>query len=321
MRSNTGHGADILYAVAVNCIWGLAFVIPKYLSEVDAAIVALGRYFVYGVLSASILLAAAHSLRSAQVHWIRAFAYAFIGHVGYYIVLVWAISIGGVLVVAPIMATLPISVALVGNMLNKELAFGRLILPLSLILVGIIALRIYQNNELSVDPAQAKNMILGALLAFGALSMWTLYAVLNARYLRRSEISSVVWAQAIGVCCLLQVGLAISLWLAFHEQPALLFQGLDSNEVMLKFLAGIFVLGVVVSWFSTQIWNKVSRRLPITVSGQLLVVQSLAAILYGSWLDRQVPHPVELLCVTLVVMGVVWGVKVSYEPGARALNR
>jgi drug/metabolite transporter (DMT)-like permease len=321
MRSNTGHGADIFYAGAVNCIWGLAFVIPKYLSEVDAAIVALGRYFVYGVLSASILLAAAHSLRSAQVHWIRAFAYAFIGHVGYYIVLVWAISIGGVLVVAPIMATLPISVALVGNMLNKELAFGRLILPLSLILVGIIVLRIYQNNELSVDPAQAKNMILGALLAFGALSMWTLYAVLNARYLRRSEISSVVWAQAMGVCCLLQVGIAISLWVAFHEQPALLFQGLDSNEVMLKFLAGIFVLGVVVSWFSTQIWNKVSRRLPITVSGQLLVVQSLAAILYGSWLDRQVPHPVELLCVALVVMGVVWGVKVSYEPGARALNR
>lgn len=321
MRLSTGHGVDIVYAIAVNCIWGLAFVIPKYLTDIDPTMVALGRYFVYGILSAGILLAAARAVSFAQIPWIRAFAYAFIGHVGYYIILVWAISMGGVLVVAPIMATLPVSVAVVGNALNKELGFRRLIFPLLFILVGITFLRIYQNSALSVDGAQAKNMIFGALLAFGALSMWTLYAVLNARYLKRSQISSVVWAQAMGFCCLLQVGIAISLWLVLHEQPALLFQSMGSHELMVKFLTGILVLGVVVSWFSTQVWNRVSRKLPITVAGQLLVVQSLAAIAYGSWLDRQVPHIVELICVVLVVVGVVWGVKVAYESDAKSLSR
>lgn len=117
-----------------------------------------------------------------------------------------------------------------------------------------------------------------------------------------------------------QRGQFFSLWLAFHEQPALLFRWMGSPELMMKFLAGILVLGVVVSWFSTQVWNRVSRKLPITVAGQLLVVQSLAAIAYGSWLDRQVPHIVELTCVVLVVVGVVWGVKAAYEPDAKNLG-
>src|SRR5687768_1074267 len=109
---------DIFYAVAVNCIWGLAFVIPKYLNDVDPALVALGRYFFYGVLSAAILFAAAATRRAGPVPWARAFTYAFLGHVGYYLVLVWGISKGGIMVVAPIMATLPVSVAVVGNVLD-----------------------------------------------------------------------------------------------------------------------------------------------------------------------------------------------------------
>lgn len=315
------HGADIVYAVAVNCIWGLAFVIPKYLSAIDPTVVALGRYFVYGILSGCILLAAARTVRFAQIPWMRAFAFAFIGHVGYYIILVWAIAMGSVLVVAPIMATLPVTVAVVGNAMNKELDFRRLMIPLLLILVGITALRIYQNSELSVDGTEVKNMIFGALLAFGALSMWTMYAVLNARYLKRNQISSVVWAQAMGLCCLLQVGIAVSLWLALSQQSAQSFRAMDSHALMVQFIVGILVLGIVVSWFSTQVWNKVSRRLPITVAGQLLVVQSLAAIAYSSWLDDKIPQVVELICVVLVVVGVVWGVKVAYVPDAKSLNR
>lgn len=44
-RLSPGHGFDMLYAVAVNCIWGLAFVIPEYLGSADPAVVALGRAY------------------------------------------------------------------------------------------------------------------------------------------------------------------------------------------------------------------------------------------------------------------------------------
>src|SRR5687768_4224742 len=100
MRPSPGHGLDMMYAVAVNCVWGLAFVIPEYLGSADPAVVALGRYFIYGILSAAILLTAARTINLAQIPWARAFAYAFIGHVGYYLFLVWAIAVGGVMVVA-----------------------------------------------------------------------------------------------------------------------------------------------------------------------------------------------------------------------------
>jgi hypothetical protein len=65
-RLSSGHGLNILYAVAVNCIWGLAFVIPEYLRDVDPAVVALGRYFVYGVLSAAILLTVPRAVTFAK---------------------------------------------------------------------------------------------------------------------------------------------------------------------------------------------------------------------------------------------------------------
>lgn len=312
MRLHTGHGPDILCAIAVNCVWGLAFVIPRYLADMPPAMVALGRYFFYGVVSAGILLWGARTLRSERIDWVRAFAYAFVGHVGYYIILVWGLSKGGVMVVAPILATLPVAVAIVGNALLRELRFRRLVVPLLLILVGITGVRIYQNGHVTAQGLDASDMINGALLALAALSMWTMYAVLNARYLKRSRISSVLWAQAMGFCCLLQVGIALPLWLSFNEQPAALFPSPDNAEAITRFLAGTAVLGVIVSWFATQVWNKVSRKLPITVSGQLLVVQSLAAIVYGSWLDQQIPAPIELFWVAVVVVGVVWGVNAAY---------
>ena len=316
MRLRSGQGLNILYAIAVNCIWGLAFVIPEYLRDVDPATVALGRYFTYGVLSAGILLTA-RTVTFIQIPWARAFAYAFIGHVGYYLILVWAISTSGVMVVAPIMATLPVSVAVAGNIMSKELAFRRLILPLLLILFGIALLRLYQNSQTTAHGIQVIDMIYGALLALVALSMWTMYAALNARYLKRTQISSVIWAQAMGLCCLAQVGMAIALWVLVHPRPTQLLQWTENREIAIRFLAGVILLGVLVSWFSTQVWNRISRTLPITVAGQLLVIQSLAAILYSSWLNHKVPHVVELICVVLVVVGVVWGVKVVYEPRER----
>ena len=313
-RLRAGHRPDILYAVGVNCIWGLAFVVPKYAApDSDPAIMALGRYVVYGIVSGAILLAARRAVGLTRISWLRAFAYAFIGHVGYYIVLVWAISLGGVMVVAPIMATLPVSVAVVGNMLDRDLDFKRLISPLLVSVAGIAVLRIYQNRQLALDGVQVTNTMSGALLALGALSMWTTYAVLNARYLRRTHVSSVVWAQAMGLCCLLQAVIAVMLWLSYPWQPAPLLPWVGSRETLVRFVAGVLVLGVVVSWLSTQVWNRISRSLPITVAGQLLVVQSLAAIVYGSWFDRRLPQPVELACVVVITVGVVWGVHVVYK--------
>lgn len=318
MRVSPGHGLDMLYAVAVNCIWGLAFVIPEYLHGTDPAVVALGRYFVYGALSAAILLTAARTIRFAEIPWARAFLYAFIGHVGYYLLLVWAIAVGGVMVVAPIMATLPVTVAVVGNCMSRELSFRRLVLPLLLVLLGITVLRVHQDSQALLAGVPVVDMMYGAVLAVVALALWTMYAVLNARYLKRIRISSVVWAQAMGLCCLVQVGMAVALWLLVHPESARPLQWAADYETVMSFLAGIVILGVVLSWFATQVWNRVSRSLPVTVSGQLLVIQSLAAIVYSSWLDRKLPDAIELACVVLVVVGVVWGVKAVYEPLERA---
>ncbi len=314
MEKNINY-RDILSALFVNCIWGLAFVIPKYLTDVDPILVALGRYFVYGVLSGVFILAT-FTWRTTTLRWRdwgRAFIYALTGHVGYYAVLVLAISFGGVLVVAPIMAVLPISVAVLGNYFNQELHFKPLIFPLLLISGGILSLRIDQNIASASHATDSINVIYGGILAFIALALWTGYAVSNARYLKQSQISSVTWAQIMGICCLCQVILVAAIGLTVVERPHETLAWMIVPEKISAFIGGILILGILVSWYSSQIWNKVSRRLPITVAGQLLVVQSIAAIIYNSLLERHAPSTIEILCILLVITGVVWGVKVVYQ--------
>lgn len=46
----------ILCGLSANLIWGLAFLIPALLPSSDSVALALGRYLVFGILSACILI-------------------------------------------------------------------------------------------------------------------------------------------------------------------------------------------------------------------------------------------------------------------------
>ncbi len=82
----------ISLGIAVNFIWGTAFLIPYYLSDINPIAISLGRYFVYGLLSILIVSINFEKWRSLSfVHWRHAFMLAFAGNVGYYLSLTMGI--------------------------------------------------------------------------------------------------------------------------------------------------------------------------------------------------------------------------------------
>jgi hypothetical protein len=57
------------------------------------------------------------------------------------------------------------------------------------------------------------------------------------------------------------------------------------------------------SWLANALWYAAARRLPPTLSGQLIVFETLFALLYGfAWLQRW-PRPLELASMLLLLLG------------------
>ena len=56
------------------------------------------------------------------------------------------------------------------------------------------------------------------------------------------------------------------------------------------------------------LWTA-SGGLPLTLSGQLIVFETLFALLYAFIYDERLPRPLELAAILLLVAGVCWSVR------------
>ena len=82
--------------------------------------------------------------------------------------------------------------------------------------------------------------------------------------------------------------------------------------------AGVALLSSVVGG---AFWNQASRLLPLALSGQVLVVETLAALLFGFLWEQRLPGALELVAIALLVGGVVWCLNCHRSVrGGRALS-
>jgi drug/metabolite transporter (DMT)-like permease len=80
---------------------------------------------------------------------------------------------------------------------------------------------------------------------------------------------------------------------------------------------GLLALGASV--IGNQLWNIASRRLPVTLTGQLILFETVSAMLYGFLWRAQAPRMLELLAIALLVLGVTWSVRLHAAPASRAV--
>lgn len=319
--------AGVLMAVFVNLLWGLAFLLPYALPTVDPITITVGRYSCYGVVSVVLLLTRAKPalLQLNRHDWLWVLGLAFAGNVGYYVLLVSAIRLGGVSVAAMIIGTLPVTMAICGNWGSREIRLSRLLPSLVFILGGLVALNSY---KFSVASGSSQRLLSGIGCAVAALCLWTWYGVQNARYLkRRPEISGAVWSGAIGVGTLVLMLLLVPvLTLLDAWSPLRAWASLERGGQLGHFILVSLLLGIVVSWLATVLWNMAARRLPVALAAQLIVFETISGILYASIMDKTLPSLFELSCIGVILLGVVLGIrttlpKTSLSPVARNQER
>jgi len=320
-RANPGLGLGVLFALAAGLMWGLAFVAPQMLPQYPAPLLAAGRYLAFGLIALPLAWMDRTRLRElSAADWWHAVRLSAVGNFLYYLCLAAAIQRAGGPMPTVIIGTLPVVIALCANRRNAQrdgrLPWRRLALPLGLILAGIACVNEVEMRALQAAPGRSLTAYLqGAGLALVALAAWTWYPIRNADWLREhADRSPRAWATAQGLVTLPMALLAYGAVALLQGGPwAVLPSGfsLPWGPEPRFFVGLMLAIGLLASWLGTLCWNEASQRLPTTLVGQLIVFETLAALLYAFVWRGQWPPLLSLAGVALLVAGVVLALRVQ----------
>jgi drug/metabolite transporter (DMT)-like permease len=308
--------AGMAAGVGASLIWGSAFLVPVLLGGWNPAIVTLGRYLVYGLLSAILFtLGAAGPRRVLREHWRTALAFALAGNAVYYLLLVIGVRAAGAPLTDMVIGAIPVVVAVTGNVLAPAVPWWRLALPLTLVTAGLAlvgALEIAGVHAYLAAPPAEKAA--GLLAACAAVVLWTWYALANTRFLARQRaVSPAGWSAAVGVA----TGAVALAGLPAAALAGQLTTPPGAHPSPARLVAGVVFLGVVVSWAGTWLWNLASSRLSPAVAGLLVNLETVSGFGYVYAARQHWPAPGQLTGLALVMVGVALALRVGRSgPGA-----
>lgn len=299
----------IVSGLLAGAFWGAVFIVPVLLPDFSPVELMVGRYICYGALAAGLMLPRLLPLlrRLRGGDWLAMLRQALAGNVVYYLLLAYGVKLAGVAPTSLIIGLLPLSVTVFGHKDHGALPLRRLALPLLVVALGIacINLDIFSHAGGAGGDGMAHKLA-GVLCAICALACWTWYALDNARFLKRhAHFSAVEWAMLYGLASgviALAVGAA-----ALALQPA---GGPDGGPARdwAHFWLVCLLLALGASVIGNYLWNLASRLVPVTLSGQLILSETLFALLYGFVYAQRMPRPLEWAAMVLLTAGVLWSV-------------
>jgi drug/metabolite transporter (DMT)-like permease len=284
-------------------VWGLAFLIPVLLTGWGAVAITVGRYLAYGALSLLLVGLGGATLRAtARRHWRPALAFALTGNVCYYLLLVLGIALVGAPVTDIIIGCIPVTMALVGNVISAAYPWRRLLLPVTLVVVGLLIVNVLELG--GAEPTQQNSALAkigGVLAAFGAVALWTWYGIANARFLSsHPDVPSAGWSTVVG----LGTGAVTLLVLPLAAVTGQLAPT-GPGAGIAPFVIASLVLGVLVSWAATVLWNLASARLSTTAAGMLINIETVAGFAYVYAARGQWPPLGQVIGFGLILAGVL----------------
>lgn len=309
----------VLCGLLAGALWGLVFVAPRLLPAFTPWELSVGRYVCYGLI-ALVFLGTGLGRTVARIdrHDLAAMVrQALAGNIVYYVLLAYGVQWAGIAPTSLIIGLLPLVVTLVGRRDHGAVPLRALRWPLMVVSLGMVCINIdvFTHTDASAAAPGLGPRVLGIACAVGALLCWSWYTVDNTRYLKQhAKFTGGQWSAlyglSSGVMALLIGGVGLALFGARIRGEAGAASGRDWTVFWLV-NAG---LALGASMVGNQLWNIASRRVPVTLSGQLIIFETLFALLYGFVYGQQWPRPLEGAAMVLLVAGVAWAVRQHHLP-------
>ena len=335
--SRVGHrshdlGLGLACTLSAGLLWGTVFIVPVLLPGYSAMLLSVARYLAFGLIALILSVFDLANLRKLTVaDWCSALELSLIGNLLYYSFLAAAIQTVGAPLPTMIIGSLPLVISICGNLHRAELPWRKLIAPLGLIGLGIALVNQAEwahlqaqgslNREQPLGQDLSQRFLFGGLLALAAVACWTWYPLRNARWLKlRPQVTSTTWANAQGLTTLplALIGMLALGGFQLTNGPALETEFGPIAAYLRQYFLGptpvLFIslmlgTGLGASWLGTLLWNRASQLLPASLTGQLIVFETLAAMLYSFIHRGEWPSALTFLGIALLIAGVVQGVR------------
>jgi len=298
MTDGTKTLAGVACGVGAGAVGGLVFLAPELVGEFGPLPITIGRYLFYGVLSLGLIAPRWRGLarRLTRREWLALAWLALAGNTLYYLLLSAAVQTGGIAMTSLVIGFLPVAVTIVGSRDDGAVPLGRLLPSIALCAAGAVCIGWQALG--GPESGRSGSQAVGLLCAIGALASWTTYAVGNSRWLARLDhVSAHDWNLLTGVVTGAQASALI---------PAALALGEGRHDAAAWGRLAVVAAGVAVlaSILGNLLWNKMSRLLPLTLVGQMILFETLFALIYGFLWERRLPTALEGAAFVLVVLSV-----------------
>lgn len=299
----------MLCGAGAGALWGLVFLAPELARPFTPLQVAVGRYLVYGLLSVIMIAPRWKNLKRSitKKDWEALFWLSLCGNIVYYVMLSQAVQKGGIALSSLVIGFLPVTVTIIGSKDKGAVSFLALLPSLLFCLAGALCIT-WQAFD---SPQAGSHSMSGFFCALVALVLWTAYAVGNSRCLVRLHALPVHdWNLLIGIVTGAQ---------ALLLSPVALLSGPLNYDAGSwgRFVAVSCAVAVVASIFGNALWNRMSRLVPLTMTGQMILFETFFALIYGFLWESRWPRPLEVVAFVCITLSVLTCVSVHHKHAAR----
>ncbi len=334
MQIFKGKSGGILAGLAAGALWGLVFVAPRMIlgdptkdsqhASFSGVDLMAGRYVCYGLVALVLLIygffkarisAASTQKLPTPRQGLSALGLSLLGFTGYYWLLVLAINTIGAEMPALITGTIPLLVMFFGKFVGKQHALqwrsllpGLLLTAAGLLLMAYVQLQghdLGQHGPVGMQKTayDASKYWLGIALAVASMLSWTVFTLANSIWLNKHpEVSATDWTNWLGVATGMS---AVLMWWALGSDMSVLM----NHPLKWQFVLICIAIGVGAAWLGTVFWNIASQRLSASLCGQLIVSETVFALIYSSWWEGQMPPWLAILASVLFVLGILASIK------------
>jgi drug/metabolite transporter (DMT)-like permease len=292
----------IAAGLAAGALWGLVFLAPLLAPDMSAVDLTAGRFLVYGTVAglAMLLTWRSHTWPTPR-QAVTVLAFSLLAATGYYLLLSQGVMWAGTAVPTLIIGTIPIWVMMLGK--PQGLKWSGLLPGLLLTCCGLFLMMRSTLTQATRLPESGALFWWGVLLSVGAMVSWTVFALLNAAWLKRHpDVSATEWSNWMGVAT--GVG-ATLLWLIAGSDIAELSTLENKGLIAVVCIA----TGFGSAWVGGILWNVASQRLSVSLCGQLIVSETLFGLFYAFIWSRAWPSQLELAAAVLFTLGIIASIR------------
>lgn len=292
-------------------VWSTNFIVPFVIDGYTFFDFALLRFFIYGCVGAAILLCQWRRVRGLKIRdWFVAAFLAFVGYVGYFLLVAGAAVHAGPVIAPAFLGTVPVVLAIAGNLHKNSVPWRLLSVPLIAITFGLALV----NAEALAGAGGAvqPSLFLGIALAIGAVAFWTWFGLANQAALAiRPGMDSGLWTALIlvGGAVEMLIFYPVGLKIGVFNLPRL-GMGWDSAAMLYFWGSSLAILSSVGGAWA---WTIAARHLPVALSAQLIVSETAFGVVFGLAVHGRWATWAETIGLVCLLAGVLVAIRNFYQ--------